>query len=421
MAGMVGVLHQLSTLAAQAHEIFDGLTAEAANSARRVTDLQERLGFATDRLARVDDALSAANHDELSVICTQSRGTEFRAPSDERSGLFTAASRPPSLQMAFDAARAPPPLDILDKLVKPPEGGGKYAKYGLSDTCADGYSDKHFFLKRWLDEEERKLLALKAERKARRAERRANQGIDAAQSTVKQEPKQVVRKKLTEEEKLGIASERAPPAAEPPKPPSPTPPPPPQVVVRAAPPPTTVPGPPPAVRRLLGAERGRSARGEWDAAAAAAAAADDANKVRGGAHATAAAAILRWWSTAAAAATTSSSATAASADDASRGGGDGGGGGAEFGGEGGRDDLLAAIRKGATGGLKRRAPRDGRQARIGGRLAQWPPRRDPRERAQEGRRPEEGGASGPDVAWRPERRGDFEPACRACQRLGDGR
>ena len=48
MAGMVGVLHQLSTLAAQAHEIFDGLTAEAANSARRVTDLQERLGFATD-------------------------------------------------------------------------------------------------------------------------------------------------------------------------------------------------------------------------------------------------------------------------------------------------------------------------------------------------------------------------------------
>ena len=54
MAGMVGVLHQLSTLAAQAHEIFDGLTAEAANSARRVTDLQERLGFATDRLAQED-------------------------------------------------------------------------------------------------------------------------------------------------------------------------------------------------------------------------------------------------------------------------------------------------------------------------------------------------------------------------------
>jgi hypothetical protein len=33
---------------------------------------------------------------------------------------------------------------------------GRYAKYNLFDTCADGYSDKDFFLKQWLDEEDRK-------------------------------------------------------------------------------------------------------------------------------------------------------------------------------------------------------------------------------------------------------------------------
>ena len=92
------------------------------------------------------------------------------------------------------ALRAPPPLDILDKLVKPPEGGGKYAKYGLSDTCADGYSDKHFFLKRWLDEEERKLLALKAERKARRAERARREDDVAAQKRERQQAAQQRRR-----------------------------------------------------------------------------------------------------------------------------------------------------------------------------------------------------------------------------------
>lgn len=164
VAGMVGVLQQLGRLAEQAHEIFDGLTTEATRSAQRVTSLQERLGAATDRLTRVNDALRAANPDELSQICESAPGIEYHAPSEEQSGLFSAASRPPSLQAAFDAARPPPQLQNLDNFVTRPEGGGKYAKYNLAETCADGYSDKHFFLKMWLDEEERKFLALKVRR-----------------------------------------------------------------------------------------------------------------------------------------------------------------------------------------------------------------------------------------------------------------
>ena len=164
VAGMVGVLHQLGLLAEQAHEIFEGLTVEATRSAQRVGGLQERLRAATERLADVDDTLSAATQDEISRFCSARPGVAFQPAAEEQSALFTAASRPPSVQAAFDRARPPPRLDLLDPFVPAPPGGGKYAKYDLLDTCADGYSDAHFFLKQWLDEEERKLNDLKAVR-----------------------------------------------------------------------------------------------------------------------------------------------------------------------------------------------------------------------------------------------------------------
>ena len=47
----------------------------------------------------------------------------------------------------------------------------KYHKYGLEETCLDLYSDPNFFLKQWLDDEEVKRKALKAERKAKKAAR----------------------------------------------------------------------------------------------------------------------------------------------------------------------------------------------------------------------------------------------------------
>ena len=46
-------------------------------------------------------------------------------------------------------------------------------KYGLEQTCLDLYSDPNFFLKQWLDEEEDKRKALRAERKAKKAARGA--------------------------------------------------------------------------------------------------------------------------------------------------------------------------------------------------------------------------------------------------------
>jgi hypothetical protein len=164
VAGMVGILHQLGELAAHAHELFAGLTEEAGSAAERVSNLSIRLHGATEDLARVDDALQSTQEEELIAICTEGPGIEYHAAAEVQSNLFVAETRPPALQEAFEAARRPPKLDLLDSFVPKPEGGGKYAKYNLIDTCADGWSDKHFFLKQWLDEEERKVNALKAVR-----------------------------------------------------------------------------------------------------------------------------------------------------------------------------------------------------------------------------------------------------------------
>ena len=205
VAGMVGVLHQLGRLAEQAHEIFDGLTAEATRSAQRVQALQERADMAGQRLLRVDEAVGAARPEDLANLCATSPGIEYHAPAEEQSGLFTDASRPPSLQAAFEAARRPPQLGLLDPFVTRPEGGGKYAKYNLIDTCADGYSDAHFFLKQWLDEEEAKFAALKAERRARKAERRrGKEGADGLGAVKRDKAKKVVKKKFLTEEELSL-------------------------------------------------------------------------------------------------------------------------------------------------------------------------------------------------------------------------
>ena len=158
--GMVGVLHQLGELANRAHDIFAALAEDTGRSAARVAALQVRLAASTSRLARVDDALQAANAEELSEVCNAAPGMEYKAVQEEQSGLFTAASRPSVLHATFAAARAPPQLYLLDSFAARAEG--RYAKYGLTETCANNYSDKDFFVKQWLDEEERKVNALKA-------------------------------------------------------------------------------------------------------------------------------------------------------------------------------------------------------------------------------------------------------------------
>ena len=104
-AGMVGVLHQLGALAAQAHQVFSGLTEEANRSVSRVGALKDRMQQAADRLARVDDALQAANVDELCTICTTAPGMAYTASSEEQTGLFTAASRPAVIQAACVRSR----------------------------------------------------------------------------------------------------------------------------------------------------------------------------------------------------------------------------------------------------------------------------------------------------------------------------
>ena len=109
---------------------------------------------------------------------------------EEQSQLFTPASRSIALQTAFEDARPPPRLQILDRFAN--AAPNPYAKYGLEQTCANKFSDPNFFLKEWLDDQERKAEALKAERKARR---KARQGVQAEGGVNRVKAKRVRKKK----------------------------------------------------------------------------------------------------------------------------------------------------------------------------------------------------------------------------------
>ena len=77
MAAQVGVLAQLGWLATFSHELLNDLTREAEASYERINRLKQRLGHVTQRLARVDDALAAANEEELANICATNQGGEW--------------------------------------------------------------------------------------------------------------------------------------------------------------------------------------------------------------------------------------------------------------------------------------------------------------------------------------------------------
>ena len=76
-----------------------------------------------------------------------------RLDEEEQSQLFTPASRSDALSAAFEDARAPPRLQILDRFAN--AVANPYAKYGLEQSCANKFSDPNFFLKEWLDDQVR--------------------------------------------------------------------------------------------------------------------------------------------------------------------------------------------------------------------------------------------------------------------------
>ena len=274
MSAMIGVLQQIGYLATYSHEVFSDLASEVDRGVQRIGSLKGRLQRVTERLGRVDDALGAANDDELTDICATNPGKEYWAGKVEDSGLFLPNTRPTGLQTAFEEARPPPSLDLLDPFVDRSANPGKYAKYGYGETCASNYSDPYFFVKQWLDEEEAKRKVLKAERKARREERRGRQG-NVPTMVVQKKAKRVQKKRfMTFEEEIGLVatprrdSAHPPPpsvpAPPPPRPKHPMPPPPPSQPAGGAPPPpqsAAMPQPPRPVPPLSAADGVDRSRG----------------------------------------------------------------------------------------------------------------------------------------------------------------
>jgi len=235
MATMVGLLNQLGQLSTVAADLFDSLGEEVARSSEQLGTLRGRLVGVTERLAQVDDALSAAPPEETTELCDAGTGLDYRAAPAEGSGhLFSAASRPPWVVAALERARPPPALQRLDALAPPPAEEDVhlreiYAACGISPSCADGFSDPHFFHKQWIAEEEARRRRLLDERKARRAARRSARPAQVGSASVDRKAKRVQRKKfMTFEEQMGLPAAgaasfsrggAAPPPQQPPPPP----------------------------------------------------------------------------------------------------------------------------------------------------------------------------------------------------------
>ena len=159
MASMVGVLQQLGWLASYSHEVMTDLANEAERGVQRIAGLKGRLQRVADRLGRVDDAVNAATEEELTEICMGNPAADFKATFNEESSLFGPESRSGSMQAAFEEARPPPGLDLLDGFIDHAAAPSKYAAH-FPETCASAFPDPFFFLQMWMDDEEKKRAVL---------------------------------------------------------------------------------------------------------------------------------------------------------------------------------------------------------------------------------------------------------------------
>ena len=206
MANMIGVLQQLMKLATYSHKVFHDLATEADHSHQRLKTLKLKLYRVKERIYNTQAAIQ--QEPRMDEICVKTPAFEFKAIDNEASNLFHAASRPPALQDAFNRANRPPPLYLLDQFVDEDfavEGAPTKHRYG--DSCIQSFSDPHFFLKEWLDDEKAKRSKLMDDRRARRAARKSIL-LGSSQGAARSAKRVQKKRYMTEEEMLGIAAPR---------------------------------------------------------------------------------------------------------------------------------------------------------------------------------------------------------------------
>jgi WAS protein family, member 1 len=177
-ANLAGIITQMSYLTKYANEMFTTLVGEATETFQRIKSLSDRAEKINSTAAKVE-AYFGGNQAQILLQMNNATRSEFTAQNPEQHQHLTVQSRPLAVTAFYNDECAPPPaLHLLDSCTK----DGK--------PCLVKYTHPQFFFEKWIEEQQKQVELLKAERKKRREERaarRANQKDSNA-------PAKVIRK-----------------------------------------------------------------------------------------------------------------------------------------------------------------------------------------------------------------------------------
>eukprot|EP01122_Echinamoeba_exundans_P007466 TRINITY_DN2315_c0_g1_i1.p1 TRINITY_DN2315_c0_g1~~TRINITY_DN2315_c0_g1_i1.p1 ORF type:complete len:499 (+),score=171.88 TRINITY_DN2315_c0_g1_i1:32-1528(+) len=177
-ANLAGIITQMAHLTKYANEMFTSLVGEATETFQRIKSLSDRAEKINSTAARVE-AYFGGNQAQILLQMNNATRSEFTAQNPEQHQHLTVQSRPPAVTAVYNDECAPPPaLHLLDSCAE----DGK--------PCLVKYTHPQFFFEKWIEEQQKQVELLKAERKKRREERaarRANQKDNNA-------PAKVIRK-----------------------------------------------------------------------------------------------------------------------------------------------------------------------------------------------------------------------------------
>lgn len=199
-ANLAGIITQMAQLTSYANEMFTSLISEATETFTRIKSLSERAERLNTAALKVETYFGG-NQAQILQSMNNSGRAEFTAQNPEEHQHLTVQSRPPAVVAVYGGCAPPPALQLLDSCAE----DGK--------PCLVKYTHPQFFFEKWIEEQQKQVELLKAERKKRREERaakRANQKDNAGPAKVIRKLRKVrydpeTGQKIIEEEEETVA------------------------------------------------------------------------------------------------------------------------------------------------------------------------------------------------------------------------
>lgn len=134
--------------------------ADASATYGRIKNLADRTAQLTTRTAQIEQGFAAIPSAKLLEKMNNTARAEYTARDPEKHQHLSRATIPPPVLATYEKCAPPPQLHLLD----PCTDDGK--------PCLSKYTNPEFFIEKWIEEQQKQVEAMKAERKRRREERR---------------------------------------------------------------------------------------------------------------------------------------------------------------------------------------------------------------------------------------------------------